>query len=113
MARPIRIVGLLLIAASPACTTVSGNGIAFINVSGDNECLIEAAGREYAVPAEQAQLAERLRRLAGRSPTALMGARPALARPGCWDEVVAMVQAAGFRRIGFYSEDPRDDGRTI
>ena len=92
---------------------MSGGGIALINVGGDNDCRIEAAGRHYALPADETALAERLRALARRSPSALMSRPPALARPGCWDEAVAMVQAAGFHRIGFYSEDPREDGIVI
>ena len=104
---------VLLTAALPACATVGGGGIAFVNVGGDNACRIETAGREYVLPEEQALLAERLRRIARRSPSALMSPRPTLARPGCWDEAVAMVQAAGFRRIGFYSEDPHEDGRDL
>ena len=94
---------LLLPVLVAACATPS---LPFIAVTGDNSCIVEAAGIRFDLPGEAAALAARLRALARRSQTALMSERPALARPGCWDEAVAAVQAAGFRRIGFFTDEP-------
>jgi hypothetical protein len=91
---------------------VPGDGLVYVEVSGDNACLVDAAGRQFALPGQSAKLAARLGRLAQRSDSALMSRPPALTRPGCWDEAVALVQAAGFRRIGFFTDEPPDDERV-
>lgn len=89
---------------------MSGNRVVWVGVDGDNDCRIDAAGRTFALPADEARLAERLRRLARRSRSALIGPPPARTSPGCWDSAVALVRAAGFERIGFFSNDPEDVG---
>lgn len=118
--RPVRppaapratLIAALALAALCGCATVAGSGgPVWIGVDGDNDCRIDADGRAFALPAEEAGLAERLRRLARRSPSALIGPPPARTSPGCWDQAVAMVQAAGFARIGFFRNEP-DDART-
>ena len=91
-----------------ACATPS---LPYIAVAGDNTCIVEAAGVRFSLPRQAPALAERLRRLARRADAALMSERPALARPGCWDEAVALVRAAGFARIGYFSEDPDPSAR--
>ena len=91
----------------PACATPT---LAYIAVTGDNACIVEAAGARFALPGQAPAFPAHLRRLARRSDTALMSERPALARPGCWDEAVAAVQAAGFRRIGYFTDDPEPAG---
>ena len=96
----------LLLPLLPALAGCATPGLPYIAVGGDNSCIVEAAGARFSLPEEAPALAARLRRLARRSQTALMSERPALARPGCWDEAVAAVQAAGFARIGFYSDEP-------
>jgi predicted small secreted protein len=101
------------LSALPGCATVAGAGEAvWIGVDGDNDCRIDADGRAFALPADEARLAERLRRLARRSPSALIGPPPARTSPGCWDRAVDMVRAAGFARIGFFSNEEPDDERT-
>ena len=95
-----------------ACATVPGDGLVYVEVSGDNACLVEAAGRRFVLPGQAQALAARLARLAQRSDSALMSRPPALARPGCWDQAVVLVQAAGFRRIGFFTDEPPEDERV-
>jgi len=104
LARALLIGGLAL--ASGGCATLSGERIVYVEVGGDNVCVVTIAARAFALPGEEAGLARRLRGLAGPQASALMSPRPALTSPGCWDEAVALVQAAGFRRIGFFSEEP-------
>ncbi|MGQ0659287.1 hypothetical protein [Sphingosinicella sp.] len=43
--------------------------------------------------------------------SALIGPRPPLARPGCWDDAVAAARAARFRRIGFFERQPEPERR--
>lgn len=95
-----------------ACATMAGGDLVYIDVHGDDSCLVEAAGQRFALPEEVEALAARLRMLARRSDSALMSPPPALTRPGCWDEAVALVQAAGFRRIGYFSDEPLEDERV-
>lgn len=92
--------------ALASCATLSAERVVYVEVDGDNSCLVTIDGRAHALPAETAALARRLRILAGPRASALMSLRPALTRPGCWDEAVAMVRAAGFPRIGFFGEEP-------
>jgi len=103
---------LLMLAMLSACATVGGNRVVWVGVDGDNDCRIDAAGEPFALPADEARLAERLRRLARGSRSALIGPPPARTSPGCWDAAVALVRAAGFARIGFFSNEPSDDART-
>jgi hypothetical protein len=93
-----------LLASLPACATLAGGDIVWIEVAGDNACRIEASGQSFALPAEEPALAAHLRRLARAGDSALMSPRPALTSPGCWDSAMALVRAAGFRRIGYFSE---------
>ena len=102
----------LLLALAPGCATLPEGGLVWIGVDGDNDCRIDAAGEPFALPADAARLAERLRRLARRTSSALIGPPPARTSPGCWDAAVALVRAAGFTRIGFFSNEPADDART-
>jgi hypothetical protein len=106
------IVATLMLAALSGCATLPGGGAVWIGVDGDNDCRIDADGRAFALPADEARLADRLRRLARRSPSALIGPPPARTSPGCWDQAVAMVRAAGFARIGFFSNDEPEDARV-
>ena len=96
----------LLLAALAGCATVPADDLVWIEVAGDNRCAVEAAGRSYALPDDSASLGEALRRLARRSGGALMSPRPVRASPGCWDEAMALVRAANFRRFGYFSTLP-------
>ena len=97
-----------LLAPLAACATTPA--LPYVAVAGDNTCIVTVAGASYALPDQAPALAARLAGLARRSHSALIGPRPALARPGCWDEAVAAVQAAGFRRIGYFADDPAPPG---
>ncbi len=110
-ARAIWIGSLAL--AIGGCATLSGERIVYVDVGGDNRCLVTIGARGYALPDEVAVLARRLRGLAGPRSSALMSPRPALTSPGCWDEAMALVRAAGFRRIGFFSEEPEPGAERI
>jgi len=98
--------------ALASCATLSGDRIIYVEVGGDNSCVVTIAERTYPLPAQTRTLSTRLRGLAGLRASALMSPRPALTRPGCWDEAMALVRAAGFRRIGFFSEEP-EPGQPI
>ncbi len=89
-----------------ACTTLTRNDAVFIEVRGDNSCLVDVEGRGFALPAAEAGLAAHLGRLAARTAGVVIGPRPARARPGCWDRAVALALRAGFRRIGYVSDGP-------
>ncbi len=107
------LIAALALAALCGCATVAGTGgPVWIGVDGDNDCRIDADGRAFALPADEARLAERLRRLARRSRSAMIGPPPARTSPGCWDQAVDMVRAAGFARIGFFRNEEPDDART-
>lgn len=100
---------MLFFAAIMTLTACATPSLPYIAVTGDNSCIVDAAGARFSLPNQAPALAAHLRRLARRSQTALMSERPALARPGCWDEAVAAVRAAGFSRIGFFTDDPAPD----
>lgn len=113
-ARRIALLAWLMPATLAGCATGAGDGggPVWIGVDGDNDCRVDADGEPFALPADEARLAQRLRRLARRGGSAIIGPPPALTSPGCWDQAVAMVRAAGFERIGFFSNEAADDART-
>jgi hypothetical protein len=97
---------LLPLAALPGCATVARENLVYIDVGGDNDCVVEAGGRRFALPGGEAGLAAHLHALAAQAGGALMGPRPARTSPGCWDAAIALALHAGFARIGYFSESP-------
>ncbi|PWG02900.1 hypothetical protein [Sphingosinicella humi] len=89
-----------------ACASLTRDDAVFIDVGGDNSCVIEVEGRRFALPSAEARLEAHLRRLAARTAGVVIGPRPARARPGCWDRAVALALRAGFARIGYLSDAP-------
>ena len=104
---------LLVLIALCGCATLSGERIVYVDVGGDNACIVTIGERAYSLPDGSAGLAQRLRALSGPRASALMSPRPALTSPGCWDEAMALVRAAGFRRIGFFSEEPEPSAERV
>lgn len=97
---------VLLGLALASCATTGRDALVFIDVGGDNACLVEVDGRSYALPGGEAGLAAHLERLAGRGGGALMGPRPARTTAGCWDAAMALALDAGFARIGYLLDGP-------
>ena len=103
---PARRAAFFLLAALSGCATVGRDNLVYIDVGGDNDCLVEAGGRRFALPGGEARLEAHLRRLAAHAGGALMGPRPQRTSPGCWDAAIALALHAGFARIGYFSEAP-------
>ncbi len=99
--------------AIASCATLSGERIVYVEVGGDNACIVTIGRAAHPLPAQRETLGRRLRSAARGGASALMSPQPALTSPGCWDDVVAMVQAAGFRRIGFFSEEPESGAERV
>lgn len=97
---------LLLLAALSGCATVARTDLVYIDVGGDNACVVEAGGRRFVLPSGESGLAAHLHALAAHAGGALMGPRPARASPGCWDAAIGLALRAGFPRIGYFSEIP-------
>lgn len=105
----VPITGYLALAAC-ATTALDDDRIVFLDIDGDNTCIVTLDERAFALPDAATALARQLQRDARRGASAVIGPRPSRARPGCWDEAVAAVNAARFRRIGFLTDEP-DGGR--
>lgn len=106
-ARPVRrAAAALWLAALPGCAGTTD--LVGIEIGGDNACLVDVDGQRFSLPADGARLAARLRRAAGRAEGALLSPRSPVTRPGCWDSVMALTQAAGFARVGYFSESPAE-----
>lgn len=101
---------VVVIALLPACATLGRDDLVWIDVGGDNNCVIDVEGRRFVLPGSETGLAAHLGRLADRTGGAVMGPRPARTSPGCWDAAMALARDAGFARLGYVSDAPRPAG---
>jgi hypothetical protein len=97
---------VLPLAILSACASLTREDLVFIDVGGDNSCLIEVEGRRFALPGAEDALASHMSDLAARVGGALMGPKPERTTAGCWETAMTLAVEAGFARIGYLTDAP-------
>ena len=95
----------------PACASGSQDDLVWIEVSGDQTCLVQAEGALFTLPGQEMVLKAHLQRLAQQAGGALVGAEPDRTSLACWAAATLATRNVGFRRVGLlaFPEPPPVD----
>jgi hypothetical protein len=85
------------------CATRSRNHLVWIDLGGSGPCTVRVDKRPFTLPADEAALAAQSTRLAARYPGALISGSEGLSL-ACYRTAMAVIDRAGFRRVGFVSD---------
>jgi hypothetical protein len=100
---------LLILAAAlllAGCATRSRTHLVWIDLGGSGSsapCTVSLDERPFTLPADEAALAAQSARLAARYPGALISGTEGLSL-ACYRTSMAVIDRAGFRRVGFVSD---------
>ena len=104
MRRAVPLLALLL----AACATPARDRLVWISLGGSGPCIVDLAERRFTLPADDAALTAEARRLAASHAGALVAAAEGLSFP-CYRALMPLIEAAGFRRLGYVSDFVPDD----
>jgi hypothetical protein len=88
---------------SAGCATSSRTHLVWIDLGGSGPCTVSLDKRPFTLPADEAALAAASARLAARYPGALISGAAGLSL-ACYRTSMAVIDRAGFRRVGFVSD---------
>jgi hypothetical protein len=104
MQRLLALTAASLLTAS--CATPGRTHLVWIDLGGSGSaspCTVSLDRRPFTLPADEAALAARSARLAARYPGALVSGSDGLSL-ACYRTAMAVIDRAGFRRVGFVSD---------
>jgi len=100
----MRRAALLLVLLLAGCATPARNRLVWISLGGSGPCTVDVAERRFTLPDDEAVLADASTRLAATRGGALVAAAPQGLSFACYRSAMAVLDRAGFRRIGYVSD---------
>jgi hypothetical protein len=91
------------------CATPARDRLVWVSLGGSGPCTVDLGKRRFALPAEEPALLAEARRLAEKRGGALLAAAPQGLSFGCYRAAMAVIDQAGFRRVGFVSDFVPDE----
>ena len=100
---------LLVVVLLAGCATPARNRLVWISLGGSGPCTVDLEKRRFTLPAEEGALGAETRRLAASRGGALVAASPQGLSFGCYRSAMAVIDQAGFRKVGFVSDFVPDE----
>jgi hypothetical protein len=105
----MRHAALLFALLAAGCTAPPRDQLAWISLGGSGPCTVDIGKRRFTLPADEGALSSESRRVAGTRAGALVAASPQGLSFDCYRTAMAVIDRAGFRRMGFVSDFVPDE----
>lgn len=105
----MRPAALLLALLLAGCATPARDRLAWISLGGSGPCTVDLDKRRFTLPADESALSVESRRVATTHAGALVAASPQGLSFPCYRIAMAVLDQAGFRRMGFVSDFVPDE----
>lgn len=105
----MRRAALLLALLVAGCATPARDRLVWISLGGSGPCTVDLDKSRFTLPADEAALTAESRRLAASRGGALVAASPQGLSFPCYRIAMAVLDQAGFRRMGFVSDFVPDE----
>lgn len=100
---------LLVVLLLAGCATPARDRLVWISLGGSGPCFVDVGKRRFTLPAEEGALGAEAGRLAASRGGALVAASPQGLSFGCYRSAMAVIDQAGFRKVGFVSDFVPDE----
>lgn len=100
---------LLVVLLIAGCATPARDRLVWISLGGNGPCIVDIGKRRFTLPAEEGALGAETRRLAANRGGALVAASSQGLSFGCYRSAMAVIDQAGFRKVGFVSDFVPDE----
>ena len=106
---PVKRAAPLLLLLLVGCVTSPRDRLVWVSLGGSGPCIVQLDERRFTLPPEDGPLEMEARRLAATRRGALIAASAEGLSFGCYRTAMKVIDAAGFRQVGFVSEFVPDE----